>query len=291
MNRVRRVRRIGFAKPGTCPRTYPAAMGRRRALRLAAVLLVGVAGVGAVRAATVSVDAVNFRYLPQQRIIAAGDTVRWTFAGEPHTVTSGAPGAADGRFDSGIVEAGATFSLRFDTPGSFPYFCEIHPEDMVGIVEVTAAATPRPTPRPTPAPTPRPTPAPTPRPTPAPTPRPTATATPRRTPTPAPTSRATSTPTARPTATPSPSPSGSPSPATASTPAAATASLTISPSPGAPSASPGATDVGGAPGSDDGDAPATASGGAGLPLVALAVVAAIAAAALTLGIRRARSGP
>lgn len=33
----------------------------------------------------------------------------------------------DGRFYSGIVEAGASFSYTFTEPGVYPYFCSLHP--------------------------------------------------------------------------------------------------------------------------------------------------------------------
>lgn len=142
--------------------------------------------------ASVTVAAENFRFAPTDLALAAGDTVVWTFSGEPHTVTSGTPGAPDGRFDSGIIRAGGSYAHRFDAPGSYPYFCAIHPEDMVGAIVVMAAATPvptrPPTPRPTPQPTQRPTVSASVSPRPAATPRPTVTGAATRTATPAPTS-------------------------------------------------------------------------------------------------------
>jgi len=35
--------------------------------------------------------------------------------------------AADGSFDSGLLQAGQTFSYTFDKPGDFEYFCAPHP--------------------------------------------------------------------------------------------------------------------------------------------------------------------
>ena len=68
----------------------------------------------------------------------------------PHTVTSD-PGAAR-TFDSGILRTGGTYSLTFDTPGSFAYHCDVHPE-MTGAVVVEAAAAPPPGDNDSPAPT------------------------------------------------------------------------------------------------------------------------------------------
>jgi plastocyanin len=154
-----------------------------------------VAGIGTANAASVTVAAVNFEFRPETRSVGVGDTVRWTFAGDPHTVTSGSPGSPDGRFDSGIKDPGATYQVTFDTAGTFRYFCQIHPEQMTGTIVVSAG------PAPTPKPTPKPTAKPTARPTASPTARPTATATAR----PSPTNVPTASPTAAPTASASPS--------------------------------------------------------------------------------------
>jgi plastocyanin len=64
--------------------------------------------------------------------VSAGDSVRWTNDDtEGHTVT-----ALDGSFDSGVVTVGGEFVATFEAPGSFDYFCAIHPE-MRGTVTVT----------------------------------------------------------------------------------------------------------------------------------------------------------
>ncbi|MFN4336419.1 MAG: plastocyanin/azurin family copper-binding protein [Candidatus Nitrosocaldus sp.] len=86
-------------------------------------------------------------YIPTNLKLTVGDTVTWinndTFA---HTVTSGKGvsryegiagklGVADGIFDSGLIERGERWSYRFDEPGTFTYFCTIHPW-MIGSVVV-----------------------------------------------------------------------------------------------------------------------------------------------------------
>ena len=172
------------AASATGARTYETLMSSR--LRLASQL--AVAGVSLLLATTalaadVVVEAVNYAFIRQgsnppssTASIDVGDTVTWTFSGELHSVTSGVPGTPDGGFDSGLVAADGTYEHTFGSAGTFPYFCQVHSEQMTGTIIVGTAATPKPTPAPTPAPTPVPPPGPTPAPTPVPTPVPTATA-------------------------------------------------------------------------------------------------------------------
>jgi plastocyanin len=160
----------------------PRRSSRIRALLLgAAVALVAMAGVGSVQATTVTVAAMNYQFSPATRTIAVGDVVHWTFAGDPHSVTS-----RDGLFDSGVTDPGGSFQFTFVKAGSYQYYCQVHPEQMFGTIVVKAAAAPTPTPRTTPPPTPRATPRPTSRPTPGPTATPAVAATPSPTPTPTP---------------------------------------------------------------------------------------------------------
>ena len=98
--------------------------------------------------------------------IRAGDKVTWVNTGgvgdEPHTITSGRPLAVDNRFPAhrGLLTSGQSFTTAFTSAGSYPYFCEIHPQEMTGVVKVLAASTPSPTVRPTTRPTRAPTAAP-----------------------------------------------------------------------------------------------------------------------------------
>ena len=90
-------------------------------------------------------------FSPATLTIDAGTTV--TFLnddGRDHTAT-----ARDRSFDSGILKSGATFVRTFGTPGTFAYFCLIHP-DMTGTIAVRGAggATPPPPPAQTPVPPP-----------------------------------------------------------------------------------------------------------------------------------------
>jgi plastocyanin len=83
-------------------------------------------------------------YYPPAITVPVGTTVAWfnNDQEQPHTVTSGLPGASDSGalFNSGIMPAtaGSFFQYTFDRAGDFTYHCEIHPY-RVGIVSVSNA--------------------------------------------------------------------------------------------------------------------------------------------------------
>jgi plastocyanin len=90
--------------------------------------------VAADAAVAAEVAAVDLAFEPADIEVAVGTTVDWT-NDDPfdHTIT-----ARDGAFDSGVMAAGDTFSQTFDSPGTYEYFCAIHPS-MTGTVTVTPA--------------------------------------------------------------------------------------------------------------------------------------------------------
>jgi plastocyanin len=77
------------------------------------------------------VEIVEFTYEPDPVTIEEGGKVIWINRDSaPHTAT-----ADDGSFDTETLEEGKLKSESFKEPGSYPYFCEIHPS-MRGTVEV-----------------------------------------------------------------------------------------------------------------------------------------------------------
>lgn len=79
-----------------------------------------------------AVEIVGFAYEPDAIEIVAGTTITWTNRDPAaHTVDSEV-----GELSSDSIRQGATFELRFDTPGTYAYFCAFHPF-MKGTVEVT----------------------------------------------------------------------------------------------------------------------------------------------------------
>jgi plastocyanin len=91
------------------------------------------------------VSIVGTSFQPATITVEVGDTVTWTTTqsiGQQHSVTSGKPGVDQGKvFDSGLglQENGQSFQFTFTTPGTYDYFCQVHPTQMVGQVIVTAA--------------------------------------------------------------------------------------------------------------------------------------------------------
>ena len=71
------------------------------------------------------------KFSPDQIEIKPGDTVEWKNADlTPHTAT-----APTKEFDSGPINANASWRQSFTKTGSFPYVCTFHPE-MHGVVVV-----------------------------------------------------------------------------------------------------------------------------------------------------------
>ncbi len=82
-------------------------------------------------------------YLPYEEKLSVGELVLWNnIDSAAHTVSSGNP--AEGKsnyFDSGIITPGDTFLHKFDSAGSYSYYCELHPW-MIGLISVGDSAIP-----------------------------------------------------------------------------------------------------------------------------------------------------
>ena len=79
--------------------------------------------------ADVKID--NFSFTPQTLTVTVGTTVTWTNRDDiPHTVVS-----SDGVFKSKVRDTDEKFSYTFDKPGTYPYFCSVHPK-MTGKIVV-----------------------------------------------------------------------------------------------------------------------------------------------------------
>merc|ERR1719181_2106034 len=114
---------------------------RRKAMARAAGLAAGLS-LAAVNAPTFAAetkmvkmgsDAGQLVFLPDEIKICKGDTVTWTNnKGGPHNVVFDEDDIPDGvtvesiSMDGQLAEEGATFSKKFDTAGSYGYFCEPH---------------------------------------------------------------------------------------------------------------------------------------------------------------------
>jgi plastocyanin len=83
-------------------------------------------------ATTVEVKIDNFSFLPAVITVPAGTTVRWTNRDDiPHTVVSD----DHTTFKSKPLDTDEQFTYTFTKPGTYSYFCSIHPK-MTGKVVV-----------------------------------------------------------------------------------------------------------------------------------------------------------
>jgi plastocyanin len=109
-----------------------------------------------------AVQALDF--YPNSITIHAGDTVTWTnFTSIPHTVSippagqsppPGRPNPApvggtifdnSAYISSGFLLNGQTYAVTFSTPGTYAYYCMVHPPEMTGQIVVLPAGAPLPT--------------------------------------------------------------------------------------------------------------------------------------------------
>ena len=67
-------------------------------------------------------------YIPHTLTINSGDTIRWENPDTAaHTITSVTDMAPDGLFDSGLFMPNTFFEFTFEEPGTYDYFCIVHP--------------------------------------------------------------------------------------------------------------------------------------------------------------------
>jgi plastocyanin len=73
----------------------------------------------------------NFSFAPGTTTVAAGTTITWTNKDDvPHNIVS-----TERKFKSPVLDTDEQFSHRFDAPGTYPYYCSIHPK-MTGQIVV-----------------------------------------------------------------------------------------------------------------------------------------------------------
>jgi amicyanin len=81
--------------------------------------------------AAVEVNIDNFSFAPVEISVSVGTTVTWTNHDDiPHTVVS-----TDKVFKSKVLDTDDKYSYTFTEPGTYPYFCSVHPK-MTGTVVV-----------------------------------------------------------------------------------------------------------------------------------------------------------
>jgi plastocyanin len=111
--------------------------GSRVATAFGVVLVVAAATIAArsAPATDAEVDIDQFTFTPQRLTVKAGATVTWSNEDDvPHTIVSSSK-----VFKSKALDTGGEFSFTFTTPGTYDYFCSLHPH-MTGAVVVEAAS-------------------------------------------------------------------------------------------------------------------------------------------------------
>jgi len=109
-----------------CRSLIAAALGGACALPLSALILSGHA-----QNAPVAIAIDNFTFNPQKLTVKAGTTVTWTNKDDiPHAIA-----AVNKQFKSKTLDTDYGYAFTFTTPGSYEYFCSLHPH-MTGTVVV-----------------------------------------------------------------------------------------------------------------------------------------------------------
>lgn len=75
------------------------------------------------------VEIADFAFKPDSLTVTPDDTVTWTNSDfVPHTVTG-----EDGKWDSGVIAAGSTFTIVVAETTGTAYYCKLHP-NMRGVL-------------------------------------------------------------------------------------------------------------------------------------------------------------
>ncbi len=114
-------------------------MLRTRVFVIAAASLILVAGVvlrsgkatGQATPAATDVKVDNFTFSPETLMVSPNSTVTWTNKDDvPHVIAS-----TDGLFRSKGLDTDDHYSFTFTKPGTYKYYCSIHPK-MTGTIVV-----------------------------------------------------------------------------------------------------------------------------------------------------------
>src|SRR5713101_402905 len=75
---------------------------------------------------TIAATIVNYKYQPNPMTVHVGDVVIWTNQDQaPHTVTST---SGPSKLDSPQLNEGDQWGYKFRQPGSYSYYCTLHPD-------------------------------------------------------------------------------------------------------------------------------------------------------------------
>ena len=105
---------------------------RCRARTFLIALTLGLVPALPVRAADIEVKIANFTFTPKELTVKAGTAIVFRNDDDiPHSVVE-----ANGAFHSKALDTDDSFSFTFAKPGTYDYFCGLHPR-MTGRIVVT----------------------------------------------------------------------------------------------------------------------------------------------------------
>jgi amicyanin len=106
-------------------------ISRKTVLRLIAAAAIAPVAIRQAHAVDATVKIDNFAFSPSALTVKVGTKVTWTNEDDiPHTVD-----ATAGAFKSGALDTDQAFSFTFAKPGTYQYFCALHPH-MTGTIVV-----------------------------------------------------------------------------------------------------------------------------------------------------------
>ena len=77
---------------------------------------------------TITID--NFSFMSPSLTVPAGTKVTWINHDDvPHTIVS-----TEQKFKSNALDTDESFSFTFAEPGSYPYFCSLHPKMVATVI-------------------------------------------------------------------------------------------------------------------------------------------------------------
>jgi len=95
-----------------------------------AILMVSAGRPVEAASAAVTVEITDFAFQPGSITVAPGSTITWVNDDEEaHTITS-----TEGVFKSEALESAGRFSHTFTKPGTYHYFCALHPHMRADVI-------------------------------------------------------------------------------------------------------------------------------------------------------------
>jgi plastocyanin len=111
-------------------RYLPRRLSPGAAFLVAALAAATLLSPGAARSEDAMVKIDDFKFAPARLTVQAGTTVTWRNKDDiPHTVAS-----TTRMFKSKALDTGDAFSFTFTEPGTYEYFCSLHPHMTATIV-------------------------------------------------------------------------------------------------------------------------------------------------------------